>query len=271
MKIRIKFSKHGTVRFIGHLDIMRYFQKVMRRADVDIKYSEGFSPHQIMSFAQPLSVGLTSNGEYMDIEVNSCDSSARMLERINEVNCEGIRVLSFRELPDNVKNAMSSVAACDYSVWFKDGYIETAESGATVHFSAVSTGEDVEMKEDEFWNGLLEFMKQDKIEIIKETKKGEKLIDLKPCVHKLEIRGSVPAPCDMEVEIAPSGKTLFMQLTSGSALNIKPEQLLKAYCDNAGLQYNPFAFHFEREQVYANAGTEEAPVFKALEDYGTDI
>ncbi len=69
MKIRIKFSKQGNMRFIGHLDIMRYFQKAMRRADVDIRYSEGFSPHQIMSFAAPLGVGLTGSGEYLDIEV----------------------------------------------------------------------------------------------------------------------------------------------------------------------------------------------------------
>ena len=52
MKIRIKFSKQGAMKFIGHLDTMRYFQKAMRRADVDIRYSEGFSPHQIMSFAR---------------------------------------------------------------------------------------------------------------------------------------------------------------------------------------------------------------------------
>ena len=62
LKIRIKFAKEGTMKFIGHLDIMRYFQKVMRRADVDIRYSEGFSPHQIMSFAAPLGVGLESRG-----------------------------------------------------------------------------------------------------------------------------------------------------------------------------------------------------------------
>ncbi len=53
MKIRIKFEKQGVMKFIGHLDIMRYFQKVMRRAQVDIRYSEGFSPHQLMSFAAP--------------------------------------------------------------------------------------------------------------------------------------------------------------------------------------------------------------------------
>ena len=82
MKIRIKFRKQGTMKFIGHLDVMRYFQKAMRRADVDIRYSEGFSPHQIMSFASPLGVGLTSNGEYLDIEVNSSGSSAEMVKRL---------------------------------------------------------------------------------------------------------------------------------------------------------------------------------------------
>ena len=82
LKIRIKFAKEGNMKFIGHLDMMRYFQKVMRRAGVNIRYSEGFSPHQIMSFAAPLGVGVTSRGEYMDIEVQSTDSSKEMMKRI---------------------------------------------------------------------------------------------------------------------------------------------------------------------------------------------
>ena len=129
MKIRIKFRKQGAVKFVGHLDIMRYFQKVMRRADVDIRYSEGFSPHQIMSFAAPLGVGLTSNGEYVDIEVNSTESSEEMVKRINAVNVEGISVTSYRKLPDSAKNAMSLVAAADYTMWFKDGYEPEDEDG----------------------------------------------------------------------------------------------------------------------------------------------
>ena len=65
IKVRIKFSKHGVMRFIGHLDIMRYFQKVFRRAEIDIAYSGGFSPHQIMSFAQPLyGCGIELYGEF---------------------------------------------------------------------------------------------------------------------------------------------------------------------------------------------------------------
>ena len=111
MKIRIKFSKHGAMKFVGHLDIMRYFQKAMRRADVDIKYSEGFSPHQIMSFAAPLGVGLTSNGEYLDIEVLSTKDSRTMLKQLNDVMAEEVEVLQYRKLEDSSKNAMSIVAA----------------------------------------------------------------------------------------------------------------------------------------------------------------
>ena len=160
MKIRIKFRKQGAVKFVGHLDIMRYFQKVMRRADVDIRYSEGFSPHQIMSFAAPLGVGLTSNGEYVDIEVNSTESSQEMVSRINAANVEGLTVTSYRKLPDSAKNAMSLVAAADYTMWFKDGYEPEDEDG--------------------FWTGLSHFLEKPSISIVKKTKKGVKEIDLKP-------------------------------------------------------------------------------------------
>ena len=69
LKVRIKFRKYGAMKFIGHLDMMRYFQKAMRRAGIPIAFSGGYSPHMIMSFANPLGVGLTSEGEYFDIEL----------------------------------------------------------------------------------------------------------------------------------------------------------------------------------------------------------
>ena len=136
MKIRIKFSKQGAMKFIGHLDTMRYFQKAMRRADVDIRYSEGFSPHQIMSFAAPLGVGLTGSGEYLDIEVLSTDSSVEMVKRLNETMVEGVEVLSYRLLPDNAENAMSIVAACDYTFVLRDDY----ENGLSMTAEEFYTG-----------------------------------------------------------------------------------------------------------------------------------
>ena len=92
MKIRIKFRKYGTMKFIGHLDVMRYFQKAIRRSEVNIRYSEGFSPHQIMSFAAPLGVGITSKGEYVDIEVLDTENSKKMIDRLNAVMSEGFEL-----------------------------------------------------------------------------------------------------------------------------------------------------------------------------------
>ena len=66
MKTRMRFVKCGSMKFIGHLDCMRFFQKAIRRAKLDVAYSKGYSPHQLMSFASPLGVGVTSDGEYID-------------------------------------------------------------------------------------------------------------------------------------------------------------------------------------------------------------
>ena len=55
MKIRIKFAKTGVMKFVGHLDVMRYFQKAIRRAELPIAYSEGFSPHMLLSLLRSVS------------------------------------------------------------------------------------------------------------------------------------------------------------------------------------------------------------------------
>ena len=235
MKIRMKFRKQGPLKFIGHLDILRYFQKVMRRADVDICYSEGFSPHQIMSFAAPLGVGLLSNGEYVDIEVNETKDSKTMIARINAANAEGFEVVSYRRLPDSVKNAMSMVAAADYKVWFKEGY----------------EPEDIEG----LFAQLLEFLSQEKMDIIKKTKKGEKDMDIKPFIYEYSIEG----------------QEIFMKLSTGSQTNIKPELVLEAFYHSKGEEYPVFAFQVEREEVYGDEGDETFHKFIPLLEYGADI
>ena len=80
---RVRFSKHGAIRYIGHLDVMRYFQKVIRRAELDIAYTGGYSPHQITTFAQPLGVGIESDGEYMDLRMKSYISCSDLKDLIN--------------------------------------------------------------------------------------------------------------------------------------------------------------------------------------------
>ena len=114
MKIRVKFKKWGCMKFIGHLDMMRYFQKAVRRADIDIRYSEGYSAHQIMSFAAPLGVGITSDGEYFDIDVKYKQKSNRK-KAYKALKCpDGGRSRGDRlcaSARDDAKKAMSLVAA----------------------------------------------------------------------------------------------------------------------------------------------------------------
>ena len=265
MKIRIKFQKQGTVRFIGHLDVMRYFQKVMRRAEVDIRYSEGFSPHQIMSFASPLSVGLISHAEYVDIDVNSSGNSTGMVRRLNEVSAEGLEVLSYRELPETAKNAMSLVAAADYTFWFKEGF--APEDGSSV---------------EEFFGKFLTFCKNETIPFVKQTKKGERTVDLRPLICEARIaerKEYVPAMVadwypdleneTVEEEKQAEGVCVFLRLLSGSAANGKPEQVLQAFYESLGLTYRPFAIRVEREELYADEGAEGAPEYVPLEAYGS--
>ena len=240
MKIRIKFAREGAMKFIGHLDMMRFFQKVMRRAQVDIRYSEGFSPHQIMSFAAPLGVGVTSRAEYVDIEVLSTDSSEKMLQRLNRVLTEGVEVLSYKRLPDHAAAAMSVVAAADYTIRFREGY------------------------EPEDWpdfvRGLDDFLRQDSILVLKKTKKGERSIDIRPWIYKLE------------KDISEDGiNQLKIRVAAGSAANLKPELVIQAYMESRGQKLEEFALLIHRDEVYANRAETGKPDFCPLEQMGENI
>jgi len=221
MKIRIKFRKWGSMKFIGHLDMMRYFQKVMRRADVDIRYSEGFSPHQIMSFAAPLGVGITSDGEYFDIEVHSTKSSEEMIKDLNTTMVDGVEITGYVALPDNAKPAMSIVAAADYVLSYKEGY------------EAPLSVAEWKTKIDEL------FTTQSNFTIIKKTKKSEREVDLKPLVYAFEV---------MEQDDKPA---FYINVSTGSVDNIKPELLLSSIYEKLGLEYNESAIAIHRKDVYA--------------------
>lgn len=223
------------MKFIGHLDIMRYFQKSMRRAEIDIAYSEGYSPHQIMSFAAPLGVGLTSGGEYLDIEAGLCLSSADAVRRLNSVMVDGIKVLSFRKLPADSGNAMSIVAAADYLVTFREGKSPVAD-------------EELEKK-------LTEFYAQDEIVILKKTKKSEKEVDIKPLIYSLDVKDG----------------GIFMQLATGSANNLKPELVMEAFAAFLGKVLEEFALMIHRSEVYADLGSENSRKLVPLEDLGEEI
>lgn len=238
MKIRIKFKKSGVMKFIGHLDMMRYFQKAMRRACIDIAYSEGYSPHQIMSFAAPLGVGITSEGEYLDIEIHDSITSQAAVEALNATMVDGVEVVSFRELPEHAKTAMSIVAAADYKVFYK----QAAE--------VLLPYEELQVKLHAFYD------EAETILVTKKTKKSEKEMDLKQLVYDFQVREEAGEPY------------YYMMLSTGSVDNVKPELLLEAFYRFLGMEFDSMKLQIHRMDVYARA--EDASLI-TLEDMGADI
>ena len=123
MRMRIRYSKQGLMKFIGHLDMMRYFQKACRRAGIDVTYTEGMSPHMSMSFAFPLGVGMTSDSEYVDVDINTPVPCDEIIERLNRSAPEGIRFLQAAEIGvTKAEKGMKQVARADYTLRFREGY-----------------------------------------------------------------------------------------------------------------------------------------------------
>lgn len=233
MKIRIRFTKEGVMKFIGHLDMMRYFQKVFRKADIDIQYSQGFSPHQLISFASPLGVGITSEGEYMDIFVNSTKSSKDMIEQINSVMVEGTSITSFKHILDETKhsNAMSIIAAADYKVAFREGTMPEGLDQSVIDA----------------------FLAQDSIIVTKKTKKSVAETDIKPMIHELNFKDDA----------------LYMKVATGSAANLKPELMLSALYQMMGLTLDEYSLLIHRIDMYAIDPATQG--FVSLDDLGENI
>ncbi|MBR4027776.1 MAG: TIGR03936 family radical SAM-associated protein [Lachnospiraceae bacterium] len=265
MKIRIKFKKWGCMKFIGHLDMLRYFQKAMRRAEIDICYSEGFSPHQIMSFAAPLGVGITSDGEYFDIEVNSTTSTKEALQALNATMVDGVEVTGYVKLPDNAKTAMSIVTAADYYLTFKEQTSYSITNLDNLTQNKVNDKTDLTYQNNhtspysvDEWNEKINecFTSKDTFTIIKKTKKSEKEIDLKPLVYEIKAveRDGKPA--------------IFICVSTGSTTNIKPELVLASIYEKLGIKYDETAIAIHRNDVYT---ADENGAFISLLEQGTII
>jgi len=234
VRLRIKFSKHGVLRFIGHLDVMRYFQKAIRRAGIDITYSAGFSPHQMMSFAAPLGVGLESNGEYMDIEVHTLTSAKELVDALNAQMVDGMKVLEAKLLPDNAGNAMASVAAARYTIAFREGYQPNFLTQSVID----------------------NFCAQNEIIVTKKTKKSELTFDMKPYIYECSFDGE--------------NNAINLIVDASSAGNIKPALVVKALYDYKNQVFDEFGLLITREETYTNIGTAEDVWLKPLGFVGKD-
>ncbi len=111
--ITLKFEKRGAMALVSHIDLLRHITRAIRRSGLEVKYSEGFSPHMQLNFGVPLPLGTNSVAEYLTI--NTEQDAKSFLKRYNAVSHEGLRAVCAFEVPNN-PNLAAKVAAADYSV-----------------------------------------------------------------------------------------------------------------------------------------------------------
>lgn len=210
MLVRISFSKHGVLKYIGHLDLMRYFQKAFRRTDINVSYSKGFSPHMIMSFAQPLGVGIESDREYFDVEVSDDEDVTLFADKLNKEMADGIEVLDAIIMPKETKNAMSSVAAADYEITF---------------FKSNPLSDEL----------IKKYESEDTVTYIKTTKTGDHLINVKDFVFDFKLIND---------------NTIFIRCDASSAGNLKPKSFVLALLSLENKNPEDYPIHVLRKNLY---------------------
>lgn len=245
MLVRVKFSKLGMLKFIGHLDVMRYFQKVLSRSGLPVKYSQGFHPHQILSFASPLGVGLTSDGEYLDFETDVELSKEVVLDALSQAVTEGFSISEVTILEPRVLNvkkmsAMALVDSADYLIYLKSDAAASEKAA--------------------FEQATKAWMEQEEIIITKKTKTSEKEMDIKPYIyhyafafdaflagHALREEYKSAVRCNIQ----PNNTIVcYLHLSAGSAMNLKPETILEDILSHGTISWKTEDFSLHRLEMY---------------------
>lgn len=233
MRYVIKFTKGEEIKFISHLDLMRTIQRVIRRSELPIEYSKGFNPHMSLSIAQPLSVGLYSDGEYLDLVLTEVLKEEEVIERLNKASTTTIRFLNANsvEIIENVKRLPQAMALLDGARY-------------TIKLKLNS--------EDKVNEQIIETLNEAKWEIIKKSKKGEKLTDIKPLVK------------EFKHWIKDDELILNVLIATGSRENLSAD-LLVTYLKEKIENINKDLFvNIKREEMYILKNNKYVPLYKAI-------
>ncbi len=194
MIVRIKYSKTAAGRFLSHLDLLRTFERIFRRAGLPLAFSEGFNPHPKISYGSALAVGVTSDGEYLDVEFTEELPLTDMMKRLKEVSPPGLEVLELRSLDTRGKSLTAVINMARYCVRVP---LRQALSQSRL---------------DEVISRVIS---EPELIIDRERKTGKTEIDIKKGIYALE-------GCIQEGMLV-----LEMDVQTGSEGNVRPEEILE--------------------------------------------
>lgn len=170
-KIRLALNKGEQLRFLSHLDYAQAVERMIRRAEIKMAYSEGFNPHMKISFSSALALGITAAVEYVDMDILEDVPVENIIDRLKRVAPPGLEPLDGRDMPDKVKKLM---AICNYAVY--------EVNGPVIIDGKAATGKEADAID---WVAVLkEFNDAESIEYEKVTPKKRRMIDVKHFVKE---------------------------------------------------------------------------------------
>ena len=221
-KIRTKFCKTDLMKFISHLDLMRMMERSLRRSNVPLAFTQGFNPHPKIAFATALSIGVSSEGEYMDIEVTEPMDIDIFKTEMNKRLPRGLELLQCSYVDERSKALM---AVIDYSAYLVNCKLEEIINRA------------------ELDKAMEVFLQQDNIFVSKVNKKKKKEtiqeIDIRPLIRSIEI-----------VEMKDNDLTFKMIVATGSKGNLKPEIVIDRFAHMMNIPFILNKTRIHRLELY---------------------
>lgn len=191
-RFRVWFRKGERVRYISHLDVLRAWERAIRRAGLPLSYSQGFTPHPKIAFASPLPLGFLSEAEVMDISLDERVEAGEFRARLAPESTEDLAVLNVEEIAISAPPPQAALLWADYSADVPDlGAVQALEAARA-------------------------FMLRTEFEWTDERKEKSRTYDLRPAVASLEAQ-----PLD-------GGTRLSMRLQADKEMTARPEQVLAA-------------------------------------------
>ena len=161
MRMLVEFRKDDIVRHLGLLDLQRTMQRALRRSGLPIKYSSGFNPHIVMSFASALSTGIPGDAELLDVSLSGEVTERECLEAMNRVLPPSLPVTRVRLVEDGFPKVMAALRQAEYR-------IRLSGEGTDAIVAAIPA-----------------FLAETEIMAMRKSKRGEALVNIRPMLHAL--------------------------------------------------------------------------------------
>lgn len=161
MRMLVEFRKDDIVRHLGLLDLQRTMQRALRRSGLPIKYSSGFNPHIVMSFASALSTGIPGDAELLDVSLSGEVTEKECLEAMNRVLPPSLPVTRVRLVEDGFPKVMAALRQAEYR-------IRLSGEGTDAIVAAIPA-----------------FLAETEIMAMRKSKRGEALVNIRPMLHAL--------------------------------------------------------------------------------------